>query len=82
MPTRVISRLTTPRRRLLRSGGVIIADNMVWGDGVPDPTNTEFINVKIRELLQFLKEDTEVEATTIGTMGIKGCDGFSYIIKK
>ncbi|KAK1227572.1 hypothetical protein PQX77_009422 [Marasmius sp. AFHP31] len=72
----------TEAKRLLRSGGVIIIDNMVWGGGPSDPKNTEFINVKIRELLQFLKDDTEVEATTIGTVGVKGYDGFSYIVKK
>ncbi|KAK1223737.1 hypothetical protein PQX77_013389 [Marasmius sp. AFHP31] len=65
----------TEAKRLFRSGGVI-------GGGVSNPTNTEFINVKIRELLQFLKDDTEVEATTIGTVGVKGYDGFSYIVKK
>ncbi|KAJ8081683.1 hypothetical protein PM082_007529 [Marasmius tenuissimus] len=72
----------TEAKRLLRSGGVIIIDNMIRGGGVSDPSNTEPYNVKIRELLEFLKDDTEVEATTIGTVGVKGYDGFSYIVKK
>ncbi|KAK1227573.1 hypothetical protein PQX77_009423 [Marasmius sp. AFHP31] len=72
----------TEAKRLLRSGGVIMIDNMIRRGGVSDPTNTEPYNVKIRELSQFLEDDTEVEATTIGTVGVKGYNGSSYIVKK
>ncbi|KAL0568815.1 O-Methyltransferase, partial [Marasmius crinis-equi] len=78
-------------KRLVRSGGVIICgfasesaivNNMVRRGGVSDPSNEEPANLKNRELLSRLKEDAEVEATTIGTAGVKGYDGFTYIVKK
>ncbi|KAL0566931.1 hypothetical protein V5O48_015061 [Marasmius crinis-equi] len=72
----------TEGKRLVRSGGVIIIDNMIRRGGVSDPENEDPANLKIRELLRYLKEDSEVEATTIGTVGVKGYDGFSYIVKK
>ncbi|KAL0564102.1 O-Methyltransferase [Marasmius crinis-equi] len=72
----------TEGKRLVRSGGVIIVDNMVRRGGVSDPANEEPANLKNRELLSRLKEDAEVEATTIGTAGVKGYDGFTYIVKK
>ncbi|KAL0566933.1 hypothetical protein V5O48_015063 [Marasmius crinis-equi] len=50
----------TEGKRLLRSGGVIIIDNMVRGGGVSDPENEIPECSKIRELLRYLKEDTEV----------------------
>ena len=55
---------------------------MIRRGGVSDPSNTDESNVKIRELLEILKNDSDVEATTIGTVGIKSYDGFSYIVKK
>ncbi|KAG7094801.1 hypothetical protein E1B28_005615 [Marasmius oreades] len=72
----------TEAKRLVRSGGVILIDNMVRRGGPSDPTNTEPANVKIRELLQLIKDDKEVEATTISTVGVKGYDGFTYILRK
>ncbi|KAL0576258.1 hypothetical protein V5O48_005722 [Marasmius crinis-equi] len=72
----------TEGKRLVRPGGVIVVDNMVRRGGVSDPTNEEPTNLKNRELLRYLKEDTEVEATTVGTVGVKGYNGFTYIVKK
>jgi hypothetical protein len=36
----------------------------------------------VRALLQAVKGDTDVDATTIGTVGDKGYDGFMYAIRK
>ncbi|KAJ6566569.1 O-methyltransferase MdmC [Mycena capillaripes] len=68
-------------KRLLRKGGVIIVDNV--GQGWPvDPSNTEPGIEGARELLRYVKEDTEIEATVIHTVGAKGFDGFMYAICK
>ena len=39
-------------------------------------------NQGIRDMLKAIKGDNEVEATTIGTVGEKGYDGFLYAIRK
>ncbi|KAJ6529453.1 O-methyltransferase [Mycena vulgaris] len=68
-------------KRLLRKGGVIIVDNV--GQGWPvDPSNTQPGIEGARELLRYIKDDTEVEATVIHTVGAKGFDGFLYAICK
>jgi len=36
----------------------------------------------IRAVLQSIKEDEQVEATTISTVGEKGYDGFLYAVVK
>ncbi|KAJ7695330.1 O-methyltransferase, partial [Mycena olivaceomarginata] len=66
-------------KRLLRKGGVIIVDNV--GQGWPvDPLNTQPGIEGARELLRYIKDDTEAEATVIHTVGAKGFDGFLYAI--
>ncbi|KAJ6529418.1 O-methyltransferase [Mycena vulgaris] len=68
-------------KRLLRKGGVIIVDNV--GQGWPvDPSNTQPGIEGARELFRYIKDDTEVEATVIHTVGAKGFDGFLYAICK
>ncbi|ESK89380.1 o-methyltransferase family 3 [Moniliophthora roreri MCA 2997] len=69
-------------KRLVRSGGVIVIDNMMFQGEVSNLSNTHPVYVKIRELLKVLKDDDEVEATTVGTAGIKGFDGFLFARKK
>ncbi|KAF8315713.1 O-methyltransferase family 3 protein [Clavulina sp. PMI_390] len=69
-------------KRLVKKGGVIIIDNVVRNGRV---ANTDYVddNVEgVRKLLQVLKEDDEVEATTMGLAGEKGYDGYMYILKK
>ncbi|KAH8117474.1 O-methyltransferase family 3 protein [Phellopilus nigrolimitatus] len=70
-------------KRLTRKGAVIIVDNVVRGGKVallPEDTDDE--NVKgVRKLLSYLQGDNEVDATTLGTVGDKGYDGFLYAIK-
>ncbi|KAJ6508129.1 O-methyltransferase-domain-containing protein [Mycena sanguinolenta] len=68
-------------KRLLRKGGVIIVDNV--GQGWPvDPSNTQPGVEGARELLRYIKDDTEVEATVMHTVGAKGFDGFLYAVCK
>jgi hypothetical protein len=36
----------------------------------------------VRDLLEYLKEDADIDATTIATVGEKGYDGFTYCLRK
>lgn len=68
-------------KRLVRKGGVIIVDNVVWGGEVADLTKPEDDSTKgTRQILKHIKEVGGVEATTIGTVGEKGYDGFLYAV--
>ncbi|KAK7049809.1 hypothetical protein VNI00_005239 [Paramarasmius palmivorus] len=68
-------------KRLVRKGGVIIVDNVVRYGRVADPEQTDAKVEGVRHLLNFLQQDRGVEATTIGTVGEKGYDGFLYAVK-
>jgi len=68
-------------KRLTRKGGVIIVDNVVRYGRVSDPDYTDEKCEGVRKLLRYLSDDREVEATTIATVGVKGYDGFTYILK-
>lgn len=69
-------------KRLVRSGGVIIVDNVVRGGKVADPDNKDARIEGVRRLLRHIKQDKEVEGATIATVGEKGYDGFLYSLKK
>ncbi|KAF8902556.1 O-methyltransferase family 3 protein [Gymnopilus junonius] len=72
----------TEAKRLVRPGGVIIVDNVVRYGRVAVPEYSD-VNVEgVRKLLNALKDDEEVDATTMGTVGEKGYDGFIYAIRK
>ncbi|KAH7920672.1 S-adenosyl-L-methionine-dependent methyltransferase [Leucogyrophana mollusca] len=71
----------TEAKRLVRKGGVIIVDNVVRNGRVSDPSYTDSNIEGIRMLLKALKDDNEVDATTLGTVGEKGYDGFLYAVK-
>ncbi|KAL6308969.1 O-methyltransferase family 3 protein [Sparassis latifolia] len=68
-------------KRLVRKGGVIIVDNVVRGGSVADPSTKDNNSEGVRKLLNYLKTDVEVDATTIATVGEKGYDGFLYAIR-
>lgn len=55
-----------------------IVDNVVREGDVSDPKRTGPRVEGVRNLLKALKEDREIEATTISTVGDKGYDGFLY----
>ncbi|KAJ7119711.1 O-methyltransferase-domain-containing protein [Mycena epipterygia] len=69
-------------KRLVRAGGVIIVDNVGLSGRVADVENTSGSVESVRALLRYIKDDEEVEATTIHTVGEKGFDGFLYAVKK
>ncbi|KAF9011789.1 O-methyltransferase family 3 protein [Cyathus striatus] len=69
-------------KRLVKKGGVIIVDNVVQYGRAADLSYTDIKVEGARKLLHGLKNDDEVDATTIGTVGEKGYDGFLYAIKK
>ncbi|KAJ6450800.1 O-methyltransferase-domain-containing protein [Mycena sanguinolenta] len=72
----------TEAKRLVRKGGVIIVDNVVRFGRVSDPEYSDANVEGVRALLRMLKDDSDVEATTIATVGDKGYDGFVYAIRK
>lgn len=69
-------------KRLVRTGGIIIVDNVVRGGKVSDPEYTDDRVEGVRALLRAMKDDSEVEATTLSTVGEKGYDGFIYAVRK
>ncbi|KAF8907157.1 O-methyltransferase family 3 protein [Mucidula mucida] len=69
-------------KRLVRQGGIIIVDNMMLFGQLLDPDDENDNVCGVKELLEVLKDDTEVECTTIGTASEKGFDGFLYAIRK
>ncbi|THH32110.1 hypothetical protein EUX98_g2069 [Antrodiella citrinella] len=69
-------------KRLVRKGGVVIVDNVVRRGTVADPAITNDSNEGVRSLLKHLKDDKDVEATTIAWVGEKGYDGFLYALLK
>jgi len=68
-------------KRLVRKGGVIIVDNVVFSGRVSDPEDKAAMLEGVRRLLEPIKADPEVSATTISTVGEKGYDGFAYMVK-
>ncbi|MFK7990381.1 MAG: class I SAM-dependent methyltransferase [Sandaracinaceae bacterium] len=50
---------------LLRSGGVIAVDNVLWGGAVADPDNTEDSTVALRALNTKIKSDPRVAAVML-----------------
>ncbi|KAF5392658.1 hypothetical protein D9757_000883 [Collybiopsis confluens] len=71
----------TEAKRLVRKGGVIIVDNVVRFGRVADPEESSPNIEGVRQLLQYMKGDKVVDATTIATVGQKGYDGFIYAIR-
>ena len=59
-----------------------IVDNVVRNGRVAIPEETDAQIEGVRNLLNAIKGDAEVEATTIATVGEKGYDGFLYAIRK
>lgn len=54
---------------------------MVRYGRVADPDCTDIAVEGVRRLLDYVKTDGTVEATTLATVGEKGYDGFMYAIK-
>jgi predicted O-methyltransferase YrrM len=58
-----------------RSGGLIVADNVVRGGTLAEPGDDESAQAQ-RRLHETLAADPRVDATTIQTVGLKSHDGF------
>ncbi|KAK0196399.1 O-methyltransferase-domain-containing protein [Armillaria mellea] len=72
----------TESKRLLRKGGGIFVDNVVRDGRTADPSDTSEFTAGVKQFIVAMKDDEEVEATTIGTVTGKGYDGFLYAVKK
>ncbi|KAI0949743.1 hypothetical protein AcW1_009264 [Taiwanofungus camphoratus] len=69
-------------KRLTRKGSIIILDNVVRYGQVSDLTVTDDVHLNgVRTLLANIKNDPEVDATTISTADGRGFDGFTYCIR-
>ena len=51
--------------KLVRPGGLIVVDNVLWYGRVVDKERTDKITMSIRDLNQFLSEDPRIELTII-----------------
>lgn len=51
--------------RLLRSGGVLAMDNMLWHDRVADPAVRDATTTTLRDLGKALREDERLQATLL-----------------
>ncbi|PVG02811.1 S-adenosyl-L-methionine-dependent methyltransferase [Serendipita vermifera] len=69
--------------RLVRPGGVILVDNVVRHGLVADTSivGDESL-LGVRALLEYLKDNDSVDATTLATVGPKGYDGLLIAFKK
>lgn len=59
-----------------------IIDNVNRHGKVSNPEYTGADVQGIRDVLEVIKNDTEVEATTMGMAGDKGYDGYMFIVKQ
>ncbi|KAI5836268.1 O-methyltransferase [Schizophyllum commune Tattone D] len=73
---------TREAKRLVRSGGAIILDNVVRNGYVADMNKADKENAGVRDLLKYLQEDTELEAATVPTADERGFDGWAYVLRK
>lgn len=62
--------------KLLRPGGMVLIDNMLWGGSVADPDDREADTVALRALAAKIASDSRVEMT-LATVG----DGLSLCVK-
>lgn len=63
--------------QLLKPGGVMIFDNMLWKGGVADPENQQPSTVSIRQLNEIIHHDNRVQASLL-PVG----DGINIVRKK
>jgi len=68
-------------KKMLKKGGMIVVDNVVRNGRVSDPNETDESSEGVRELLKYVQNDKEVDATTVGMAGEKGYDGMLFAYK-
>jgi caffeoyl-CoA O-methyltransferase len=67
-------------QKLTRSGGLIIADNVVREGGVIDEQSDDAMVQGVRRFNAALARNSAVSATILQTVGVKGHDGFAIAI--
>jgi len=63
--------------QLLRPGGLIVIDNTLWSGDVADPSMQDVDTVAIRQLNEFIHQDTRVELSLLPV-----ADGLTLVLKK
>jgi predicted O-methyltransferase YrrM len=63
-----------------RSGGLIVADNVIRDGAIVDPQGGDPGGLAARRLHEMLQSEPRVSATTIQTVGLKGYDGFTLML--
>jgi len=58
-----------------------IVDNVIFHGTIADLTDKDPDSEGTREMLRLIREDEEVDATTVCTASRKGYDGFLYAVK-
>jgi len=66
--------------RLTRAGSVIVADNVVRGGRLADPSSADPGVRGMRRFHELVAAEPRVTATTIQTVGAKGHDGFTLVL--
>jgi predicted O-methyltransferase YrrM len=64
----------------VRSGGFVVADNVVRGGTLAEVDSDDEATVAQRRLHTTLAQDPRADATTIQTVGAKGYDGFTLML--
>ncbi|MBY8885466.1 O-methyltransferase [Streptomyces sp. PTM05] len=66
--------------KLSRPGTVIIVDNVVLEGAVTDATSPNPAVQGVRRFHEMVAAEPRVSATTIQTVGVRGHDGFTYVL--
>ncbi len=66
--------------RLVHAGSIIVADNVVRDGAVADPASEDARVKGVQAFLVAVASDRRVRATVIQTVGVKGYDGFAYLV--
>jgi predicted O-methyltransferase YrrM len=66
--------------RLTRAGSLIVADNVVRGGAVADPSTDDPSARGVRAFFDRLATEPRLRATAIQTVGAKGYDGFALAL--
>ncbi len=65
--------------RLVRPGGILVADNVVRDGAVIDAALDDAAVQGVRRMHARIAEDARLTATTVQTVGAKGYDGFTLV---
>ncbi len=68
--------------KLVRSGSVIVVDNVIRSGAIIDEKSTDASVLAIRKFNEMLSKESRVDATAIQTVGSKGYDGFTIAVVK